>query len=272
MEIRANEPKHHFSHDEEALMKSDPSTTVILNKVKDDTNAPAGAVDVRGDDKTFRELREHEKEHFGAVGVFELGHAAVDALDGLEIHVIAAATAQGVGAGIAAGVTMGGAVAGLAVGSYELYEANVRGKEQAEAIAKDEMHVALLGQLELPAGYRQEELAKRDEAGRGFQSVAQKMVTPFATKDKALVATLQLHADRGMNAARDLVASGLSKEGFLKSNPKIAEAYAKDPAFHHGFDALAWAHGRSPEEYKAALQALDQRDGWYSQSNVSFRV
>jgi len=42
----------------------------------------------------------------------------------------------------------------------------------------------------------------------------------------------------------------MPKDRFLAANPKIAEAYAKDPAFHDGFDSMEWAKKQGPASTK----------------------
>lgn len=265
-----NGTKRHFSGDEEALMQNDPSTTVVLNKVKADAGGGDDVIDVTGEDKTWREVKDEQHGHIGVAGATELVHVGVDCAHLAEFHAVEGFLAAGAGAVVGASVVVGGSIAALGLGVYELHEANVHGDEQAKAIAKDEMHVALLTHVELPGAYKADQLAQRDEAGRGAQSLTQKMTTPLAGKDKALVAVLQLHVDRGMNAARDFIAIGGSKEAFFSAHPKLAEAYAKDAAFHHGFDALVFSKDHAPAEYKETCAKLAERDGWYQQSNIRF--
>lgn len=263
-----------FTHEEEELMKLDPSTSTVMNKVRNDAGHDGG-LKLRGDDRSLREVKDEQKTHGGVAGAVSMTTTAHAGLEMAEIHAVeafvtkTAPRALGIGAG---GIILG-SVAELGAGIYHLAEAHAQGKELANTIAKDELHVALLTQLDLPDGYKQGQFERRDTAGRGAQSDVSKMTTQFATKDKPLVAILQLHADRGMNAARDLISSGQSKEDFLKANPKIAEAYASDAAFRDGFDAMVWAKdNQSPEQVKDLCKKLDERDARYSQAHVSFRV
>lgn len=260
--------RRHFSPEEEEALRKDPSTSAVLDQVRKDAHVGGPSVEVRGDDKTWRAVKEEHQNHVGAIGAAHVGHAAFEGIHLAEIH----AVEHAVGKGGAALVPLG-AAAGFALGVYEWHEAYLKGQEQSVALAKDELHVAMLTQLDLPHGYKAEQLAERAQAGKSAQSVAQKMATPFATIDKPLIATMQLHADRGMHAGRDFVASGLTKEAFLSANPKLADAYAKDPAFHDGFDAIVWVkHKGGPGAYEAATANLTERDGWYAQSNVSYRM
>ena len=98
-------------------------------------------------------------------------------------------------------------------------------------------------------------------------------MTEALLQDKKGLATLQLHADRGMNAARDLTRSGMTDAAFLSANPKVAESYKKDAAFREGFDAYLHAKATLPSgQLKAFEQKLEERDGWYARSQISFRV
>lgn len=262
-----------FTHDEEDLMKLDPSTSTVMNQVRNDAGHD-GRVALRGDDRSLREVKDEQKTHVGIAGAVSrmtTGHAAVEMA---EFHAVENAIALSrLTRAIGAGGVIVASGAELAAGIYHLAEAHAHGREQANTIAKDELHVALLTQLDLPDGYKQAQFERRDTAGRGAQSDVAKMTTQFATKDKALVAVLQLHADRGMNAARDLISSGQSKADFLTANPKIAAAYASDAAFRDGFDAMVWAKdNQSPDQVKDLCKKLDERDARYSQAHVSFRV
>lgn len=71
-----------------------------------------------------------------------------------------------------------------------------------------------------------------------------------------------------MHAALDCRASGVSKEQFLKANPKVADACAKDAAFREGFDAIMWCGDQNLAETKKALESRDAR---YACANVAVR-
>jgi hypothetical protein len=263
---------HHFTPEEDEALRKDPSTSQILNAVRSDAHVGGPRVEVRGDDRTWRATKE-EQNHMGRGGWTAVTHTGLDAAHLAEFGAVEKLTAEGVGAAVAGGLVIVGALGGFALGVHEWNEAHLKGEEQNAALARDELHVAMLTQLELPQGYKTEQLAQRAQAGQSAQSTAQKMATPFATLDKPLVAAMQLHADRGMHAARDLLEAGTTKAAFFAANPKVAEAYTKDAAFHDGFDALVWAHEQKAQgAYKDALAKLTERDCWYSQSNVNYRI
>ena len=148
-------------------------------------------------------------------------------------------------------------------------EANEHGEQLTETLGKDELHLGLVTDLELPEGYVASKIAKRPDAGRGFQSGTQKMVTPFAGKDKALKAVLQLHSDEGMNAARKMLDAKSNGPTFFSANPAIKERYDSDAAFHAGFDGLRWAkdHGA----YDATVKSLQSRDARYDANHIGCR-
>jgi len=267
----ASSPRnHHFSREEEEELHKDPSTSAILNKVRSDANIGGPGIEVRGDDKTWRATKQEQQSHVGVAGGLSIAHAAAEAVHLAELHTVEAATLGGLS--VAGGLVIAGTLGGAALGVSEWLEAHHKGKEQAAALTKDEMHVAMLTQLDLPNGYKAGQIAQRSQAGSSAQSVAMKMATPFSTIDKPLLATMQLHADRGMRSGLDFLESGMPKDRFLAANPKIAEAYAKDPAFHDGFDSMEWAKKQGPGEYEATKAKLNERDGWYQQSNVTYRL
>lgn len=258
----------HFSREDEESLRNEQTTSDILDKARRDANVGGARVDVRGDDQTWRATKEHQKgiDAFGAAEIF---HATIEGVHMVEIHAVEAFTSAGTGAVLGAGLVAGGAVGGLALGVHQVIEAHHKGDEQRTALAKDELHVAMLTHLELPSGYKTEQLAARSQAGQGAQSAASKMATSFATKDKPLVAVMQHHADLGMKAARDFIESGASAESFFAAHVSIAKAYKEDPAFHDGFDALVWAK-KQPNAgvYKAEVAAFESRDCRYAQVSV----
>jgi hypothetical protein len=173
-------------------------------------------------------------------------------------------------------VAIVGAVAPLVafgLGMHSLNEAHEKGEEQSQALGKDVGHVALIAALDLPASYK---------AGRfdgPYRHVPKENNTPAFRATEALkndpkgLATLQLHADRGMNAARDVLASGLSASDYLKTHPDVAKSFMKDAAFREGFQAFMYAKATlPPDQMKAFEHTLDERDGWYAQSHIQFRA
>jgi hypothetical protein len=258
---------HHFTREEDDALKDDQSTNQILNRARKDANVGGPEVELRGHDEPWRKVKEEQKNHVGVHGAAALAHGAIEGLHFAEIHAVEMAV-EGAGRLGPAAIVIGGAAGGLALGVYEWAEAHVNGEKQSAALAKDEMRVAMLTQLELPAVYKTKEIEERAQAG----GAAMKMATAFAGVDKSLVAKMQLHADRGMHAARDLFASRSTLQSFLESNPKIAEAYKKDPAFRAGFDSLICAKAQAPAQFADAIQKLESRDCWYAQSNVTYRI
>jgi hypothetical protein len=262
MEVKMSEvsgvgARRHFSVDEEEALRRDESTNSI---VKRDTNV---GVNIYGTDRSWRATKLHQQDfsHDPVGGGLEVAHSA---FEGMELAGILHAGALG---------AIGAPLAGLALGIYSLGEAHAKGYEQARALAKDNAHVALIGALDLPEAYKAHRFeAEYKHVARNNGSPAFKM-TEALCKDKKGLATLQLHADRGMHAARDLMRSGMTVATFLSVNPNVAEAYKKDAAFREGFDAYLWAKANLPREESQKLDAkLEERDGWYAQAQVSVRV
>ena len=247
--------RRHFSVEEEDALRRDESTSSI---VKRDAKT---SVEIYGTDRSWAVTKHHQQGHVGVGGGLEIAHAAFEAAE----------ITGAIHAGVAGAI--GGPVAGLALGVYSLGEAHSKADEQARALAKDNAHVALIGALDLPASYKASRLdGEYKHVAKGTSSPAFKM-TEALLQDRKGLATLQLHADRGMNAARDLARSGMTVAAFLAANPKVAESYEKDAAFREGFDAYLHAKATLPSaQLKAFEQKLDERDGWYARSQISFRV
>jgi hypothetical protein len=249
--------RRHFSAEDEEALRRDESTTSI---VKRDTKTN---VDIGGTDRTWSETKHHQQSPMdNKLGSIEVAISAVEGLEIAGVHLPFA---------LAASVAL--PVAGFGFGLYALHEAHVKGDEQARAVATDNAHVALIGALELPSSYKEARLegdykhVAKGPNGSAFRATERLM------EDKKGLATLQLHADRGMNAARDLARSGMSVEVFLATNPKVAESYKNDAAFHEGFDAYRHAKAKlPPDQMKSFENKLDERDGWYAQSQIQFRV
>jgi len=262
----------YFSREDEEDLRKEPTTTAILDKARRDAGVGGPRVEVRGDDKTWRETKKEQQGHIGVGGGVSIGHAAVEAAHLAEFHAVETFTGAGAGASVGAGLVAGGAVLGLGLGIYEWAEAHHKGDEQRAALTKDELHVAMLARLDLPQGYKAEQLEERGQAGQGERSAASRTATALATVDKPLVSAMQHHADIGAHAARDFLESGLEKKQFLAAHPAIDAAYKKDPAFHDGFDSLVWAKEQNdPSVYKKALDSVSSRDPRCSQTSVTFR-
>lgn len=250
--------RRHFTPDEEEALRRDESTNAVLQR---DAKTQAA---IHGHDRSWRETKHEQQGHLGMGGGIELLHTSLDAAELVEVlpH-CAAVEAMGVGA----------PVVGLALGVYSLHEAHEKGSEQARALEKDFGHAALVSTLDLPTSYKQ----KRMDGD--FGGIPKEFRGRLETATNALMndpkgrAVLQLHADRGMNAARDLQLSHRSPEAFFKANPKVAEQYRFDAAFHEGFDAYLHVKANgSAAERQEVDDKLRERDGWYAQSHVQYRV
>lgn len=253
MEIRGTGTARQFSPDEEAALRQDASTASLM---KGKTQ-----VEVRGDDRTYRAEKAYQQSAGHAGNVFNAAELAGKGLDGAAIvgmhlpHCAAALSLE-----------IASPIVALAVGAREIVEAHENGAKRAEAAAKDTAHVALLGALDLPEAYKAVRI-QVDFAGvsRGFGSTAFKMTEAIAADRKAMT-VLQLHADQGMRAARDVLQSGGDPARF-------AGRCASDAAFKEGFDAYRFvAQNARPDERKTLDAQLDTRDGWYAQAQVQMRT
>jgi len=174
----------------------------------------------------------------------------------------------------AMGVEEAAVGAGMVGGAFalELFATGkeiIAGDELRAAIDRDQMHMAMLANLDLPQGYKTEEMSKLvSKYNDGWRSGAQKMAETGMFADKSKMALVQIHADQGANAARKMCDSGMSRATLATSNPGVASRYATDPAFKRGFDAIVWAKDHGAAEYKAATEALDKRDDRYNHLHV----
>lgn len=254
-----------FNRDELDAMRQDPSTSEITNRARRDAGFKEKDLGVRGDDRALNEVL-HAKP-------VSIGEAVAGGLHAFEVAELAA------GAHVLHGLGKLGVVA-LPIAAFVatqgiMYELEVRKAELKDGATRDQMHAAILQRLDLPAGYKAEEM-KRLDVTNTAQSASSKIKDRF--DDHGLGAALQLHCDQGMNAARDMIDAGQTKDSYLKANPKAAERYASDAAFHKGFDALVWAKkdstaaNGSPASYTNATKDLESRDARYEGAHVSYRL
>lgn len=66
-----------FTHDEEEALKKDESTSAIMNRARQHATGSGKTVELRGDDKTRREVDQDYKKHVGNAGKAELFKAGV---------------------------------------------------------------------------------------------------------------------------------------------------------------------------------------------------
>jgi hypothetical protein len=252
--------KRHFSGEEEETLRHDESTSGIVKRDGRTT------VDISGTDRSWQSTKHHQQEVLdNKIGGLEV---VLTTIHGAEL-----AGAIHVGGIVATGLAGGGAILGFGLGAYSLYEAHEKANEQNAALTREYAHVALIGVLDLPESYKATRLeGDYRSVSKEPGSQAFKMAEGLRADAKGL-AVLQLHADRGMNAARDLSRAGIDASAFFRANPRAAESYAMDAAFREGFDAYRHTRATQPPDVTRALdRKLDERDGWYAQSHVTFRV
>lgn len=251
-----------FSDEEIDAMRKDESTSAIVNKARRDAGFKEKDVSVRGDDKTLNQVLHDKPHHFAmgeVIGAAAHGCEVVEAL-GVGEKVFHAAGRLGiVGIGIAtfASVQMG------------MMEMEATKAELKDGATRDQLHAAILDRLDLPAGFKDQEMKKLD-VSMTRQSAASKV----SDHVDARAATLQLHCDEGMHAARTMLEGSKDKDGFLKANPAIAKRYAEDVAFHNGFDALSWTKSKEapPGAYDAQIKNLESRDARYAAAHITLRT
>lgn len=250
-----------YSEAEITAMKRDESASSVMNRVRRDAGLTGQPVPIRGDDRSKAELKKAWSAHDGPhAGAGLVKHVAVDMAEGTALELLAPAL--------------------FAYEAGKAYlDAKERGQELKSTAERAAMHIALVNALDVPQGYRNVEQGRWRDVGTGFSSAAFKMAERLETKAHAEAAILQLHADRGMNAARDLIGAGLIKDDFdpagleraLAMAPDVKAKVAVDPAYRAGFEALVWAKQHDAAAYGDTLRRLDARDLRYTQASISFR-
>lgn len=251
-----------FSDEEVDAMRKDESTSTIVNKARRDAGFKESDVTVRGDDKTLNKVLEDRKTH---VDKLAAASALTDAAGIVE--------ALGVGESVfaAAGVAwvVGPPVLSFIAAQGALYEMEKDKAAMKDGATRDQLHAAILDRLDLPAGFKDQEMKKLD-VSMTRQGAASKVSDHIDTR----AATLQLHCDEGMHAARTMLEGSQDKDGFLKANPATAKRYAEDVAFHNGFDALCWTKSKEapPGAYDAQIKNLESRDARYTAAHITLRT
>lgn len=250
-----------YSKDEIDAMKKDESTSSVLNRVRRDVGLRGPDVTVRGDDKSNPELKKAWASH-------DVPHAAVDTVVHAVVHG-AEATLLEAAVPVLFAYTAG----------QNYIESKERGKDLQVNAERAAMHIALINAIDLPQGYRNVEQGRWRDVGTGFASGAFKLVERFETTARKEAAILQLHADRGMSAARDLIGARLIGDDYdpaelakaLAMAPDIKAKYDADPAYRAGFDAIVWAKQHDSAAYADTLKKLEARDVRYAQASISYR-
>lgn len=255
-----------FSDEEIDAMRKDESTSAIVNKARRDAGFKEKDVSVRGDDKTLNQVLSNRKTHVSAI------EAASAAFDAMSVAEAVGVTIPGKEAlGVAPEIAL--PVFGLFAAHYGMYEMEKSKAEMKDGATRDQLHAAILRNLDVPAGFKDAEMKKLDVTMTS-QSAASKVSDQFKLGDKALVATLQLHCDEGMHAARTMLQSGKGENAFFEANPAIKKRYAEDVAFHNGFDALCWTKSKEapPGAYDAQIKNLESRDARYTAAHITLRT
>jgi hypothetical protein len=247
----AKEKQTHVDSDIKALKGSeDIKTSDAIAQAAKDAGYGDGAVLIHGNDESYDEM----VRRFASSGKPTLYDTSVHVAEGLDAAEVGSL-------GIVADTLA--PVAALVIGSYEIVEANVHGRELNHALQRDEAHVALLANLKLPNEFKQQEIAKYPHAGTTFQAGSQKITTTLTGKDHALMAVAQLHCDEGMLAAKKCFESG------SPPSPYVLGKCREDAAYRAGFEAAVWAHGKDAQTYDALLADLKTRTDQYVAAQVN---
>jgi hypothetical protein len=229
------------------------STVRVMNQIRKDAGYH-DYVEFGSDDVTASATKREQEE-------LSPENVALHATPGV-LHIVALGIEEAaVGAGMVG--------AAFAVEVFATGKEIIAGDEIRAAVDRDQMHMAMLANLDLPQGYKSEEMTKlMSKYTDGWRSGAQHMAETGMFADKGKMALVQIHADQGANAARRMCDAGLSRAAFATTNPEVARHYATDPAFKRGFDAIVWAKDHGQAEYKKATDSLDSRDARYTQLHV----
>jgi hypothetical protein len=261
--VRGSDKTRDFNQDDIEAMRQDASTSTVLNKVRRDVGARTGDVEVRGDDLANAELRKKWEEHdFKDASIGAVRDVVIEGTEGTVLHGLL------------------GPFFFAKEALHSLDEAEKRGEALALNNERGALHMAMLSAIDVPQGYKNVELGRWKEAGVGGTSGAAKMGTALRTIDKKEALVLQLHADRGMNAAKAMIdAGGITRDGDVEESgrallrdPATKAKYDSDPAFRAGFDGLVWQfRHESKSAYDETVGRLQARDARYEQHAISFR-
>lgn len=153
----------------------------------------------------------------------------------------------------------------------KVHESWLQGQERKEASAKDETRIAMHGVLDLPEGFKTREAARCIE-NTSTTSARMKVIGELDGKDSKYKAVLQMHCDRGMHAAFEMLKKpGMTAAQFFEEHPNLAAAYKEDAAFRAGFDGLLWAKQNSAPEFDRAVKSLAARDVAYTKNHLRVR-
>jgi hypothetical protein len=239
------------------------TTASVMAKVAHDAKISESVVLIRGDDKTYDQYVAtlHEEKR--------LGELAEGAAHGVEVTMPILGWLEAGAVGVGGGVAL--PVAAVALGLHNLIAASEHGRELRRALLRDEVHAAMLCQLDLPRGFRGHELERYSSRGATFQAATQKMATQMGGGNHALMACIQLHCDEGMTAARRMIEGCHGLGAFLAAHADVARRYREDAAYKAGFDAMVWARKEGTAEYEEAARSLRARVDRYARAGVPLK-
>jgi hypothetical protein len=261
--VRTRDFDHNdYSNEEVDAMRKDAATSSTMNEVRSEAGIKGPAVAIRGDDRTNGDYRARWNNE-------DTISAATDAVQDRAIGVF-----EGV-----LEADLCGPFGFLITGLQAMKDAKERSAILAANNERGAMHLAMITALDLPTGYKNIEVGRWKEAGTGEASGATRMGTRLEALDSKRAAVLQLHADRGMNAAQSEIRAGrITREStpqdvkrLIDGDASLKAKYESDAAFKSGFDALVWAQGHDTAQYERAVHHLESRDARYSQHAIALQ-
>jgi hypothetical protein len=244
-------------------LRNEESTDHVLNTARHQAGMKTD-VHLHGHDVTTSELK--EREHEETLDRYRVSKEGAMTIATLGAEALEVAT-EGSVAGLAAPLlAMKEIVSGVA-GDMKLAE------ELKKAGETDQMHMAVIGALSAPLEFKQEASEPYASTKPGFQSGFMKTSQALDAHPEAK-AVLQLHADRGSNAALDLVKTkelhgAASLDAALAKHPDIKKKFDEDPAFRAGMQLIAWSQDKGKLS-EVAMSVLE-RDARYHAAQVQYR-
>lgn len=261
--VNGSRPRY-FSPEEEEALRKDDSTSTLTNQGRRNAGMKEADVPIRGDDKTLDDVLHHPHVALGeAIGAAFHGAELGEVLIGGKV----AAAVHSLGR---AGVVAPPVIAFFAA-QYGMYEMEKRKAELKDGATKDQLHAALVRSLDVPKGFKDSEVARLD-VDTNAHSPSTKIANQLE-HDKKLHAALQMHCDRGMHGAEEMIRGGQTKDAYFAAHPDAKQRYDADAAYRYGFDALVWSKSQADggAAYEQQIKALRDRDGWYAQSCIQIR-
>lgn len=241
-----------YSPEEEKELGSHRSSSQILNDARRAAGMKGPEVAVRGDDQRLDDWLEAQKTEVGVCDALASGHDAIDvgSAIGLRFGKLGALLETPLG-------IVGTGAAVLLYTQCALANLQNAKDEKRDVATRDTLHGAMLMSLELPQGFRDQEIGKL-----GLSTTKQSPVIKISDQiiGSPVQAKLQALCDDGVQAAGRMLDVSADAKAYMKSNPDVAKRYSEDAAFRAGFDAMVWAKKNAPVDGKQMLEDARARD------------